>query len=395
MRKPRNIFILLLVLIFGALIFLEATIPQPIDWSYSYSKVHKKPFGAKVFDEIYSQNLEAKSLNKSIYESIKEDSIQGNVLFFNTSLSIGETDAKVLLDWVTSGNTAFISAEYAASIIIDTLKLDKEGFNFSDQLSYKPSFKTDSLNSKAYPIGTNLNVQYFKNVDSLDLEVLGYTYLVNKDSTEIKQLPNFIKTEFGEGKLYLHLFPQAFSNFFLVDKDNYNYTETILKHLDYSKDLYVDQYYKDQKQKVQKGVLDYLLTNKYLKWAYYLLLFMTVIYILFEGKRTQKPIEVRKPYANKTYEFTKTIAEMYISKNDHLSIATMQIEHFLDHVRDVYRISTRHLNEEFVRQLASKSGKDTRTIQALLKRISKIENSSSISKEELKQLEKLISHIKS
>mgnify|MGYP006282803761 FL=1 len=122
---------------------------------------------------------------------------------------------------------------------------------------------------------------------------------------------------------------------------------------------------------------------------------MTVIYIFFEGKRKQKAIKIVKPYANKTYEFTNTIAEMYYNKNDHLSIATKKIEHFLDHVRDFYRIPTRELNEEFVKQLSSKSGKETKIVRNLLKQIEVIENAKSITKEQLIQLEKLITYIKS
>lgn len=396
MLKPRNIFILILIVVFGGFIFLEASVPKPLDWSPSYWRTYTKPYGAKVFDEVFTQNQETKILDKSIYEVLNEDDIEGNILFFNTSLAVGKVDAEELMSWVSEGNTAFISAEYISSVIIDTLSLSKEQFNFIDQFTYIPNFKFDTLNnSKSYSFGRNLNVQYFKNLDTLDYETLGYAYLINKDTTKVRHLPNFIKADFGEGKLFLHLFPHAFTNYFLLKDDNANYTEQLVANLDYSKTIYVDQYYKDQKQQIQKSVLQYLLTNKHLKWAYYVILLMTVIYIFFEGKRKQKAIKIVKPYANKTYEFTNTIAEMYYNKNDHLSIATKKIEHFLDHVRDFYRIPTRELNEEFVKQLSSKSGKETKIVRNLLKQIEVIENAKSITKEQLIQLEKLITYIKS
>jgi len=396
MLKPRNIFIILLIVVFGGFIFLEATAPKPIDWSPSYWRSYTKPYGAKVFDEIFTQNQNANTLDRSIYEELTEEDIDGNILFFNTSLAVGKVDAEELLNWISDGNTAFISAEYISRTIIDTLELDKEQFNFNSQFTYKPSFKFDTLKrSKSYAFDRNLNVQYFKNLDTLDYRTLGYSYVVNNDSTIVKHLPNFIKVNFGQGHLFLHLFPQAFTNYFLVNADNAEYTKTILGNLNYSKDIYVDQYYKDQKQYIQKSVLQYLLTNKYLKWAYYVLLVMTIIYIVFEGKRKQQAIRIVKPYVNKTYEFTNTIAEMYYSKNDHLSIATKQIEHFLHHVREVYRIPTNELNDEFVKQLASKSGKETKVIKTLLKQITTVENARSITKEQLIKLEKIISHIKS
>ncbi len=396
MLKPRNIFIVLLIVVFGGFIFLEAAAPKPLDWTPSYWKTYTKPYGAKVFDEIFTQNQEAMSLDKSIYEVLTGDSIKGNMIYFNTSLDVGKVDAEELLRWVAGGNNAFISAEYISKAIMDTLGLSKVQFNFTDQLRYTPNFKFDTLsNSKSYPFEKHINVQYFNNLDTLNHQVLGYTHLINKDSTTIKHLPNFIKAEFGEGKLFMHLFPLAFTNYFLVNGDNSDYTEKILTNLDYSKNIYVDQYYKDQKQLFQTSILEYLLTNKYLKWAYYVILAMTVIYIFFEGKRKQKPIKIVKPYVNKTYEFTSTIAEMYFTKKDHLSIATKQIEHFLDHVRDVYKLPTGDLNDEFVKQLASKSGKEPKVIKTLLEQINAIENASRITKDQLIQLEKIITHIKS
>jgi hypothetical protein len=53
------------------------------------------------------------------------------------------------------------------------------------------------------------------------------------------------------------------------------------------------------------------------------------------------------------------------------------------------------LDEDFVKQLASKSGQEVRKIKALLKHIDDIENRQTISKESLLKLEKQISTIKS
>jgi hypothetical protein len=198
----------------------------------------------------------------------------------------------------------------------------------------------------------------------------------------------------GEGNIYLHLFPQAFTNFFLVDSTNANYTESILQVLDYNKTLHIDQYHKEQKEAKQEGILKYLIGNKHLRWAYYLILLTGIIYVFFEGKRKQKPIKVLRPFENKTYEFTKTISEMYYRKNDHKSIATKQIEHFFDYVREQYNIPTSLLDDAFIKQLSSKSGQDIHKITTLLKTIDRLERKTSITKEELIKLEKQITTLK-
>ena len=111
--------------------------------------------------------------------------------------------------FVEDGNRLFLSAEYLPKIILDTFGLKKEQFVFNKQFSYQPAVVLDTLKSKQYDFKRNLSVQYFKNTDTLDHQVLGYAKVQNDDSTTTKFLPNFIKIKSGRGQLYLHLFPQA------------------------------------------------------------------------------------------------------------------------------------------------------------------------------------------
>jgi len=396
MPKSRYYLLILILVLFGSFVFLESTAKKPIDWSYSYWKTHDKPFGAEIFHNIYTENLDSiEEKEKSPYQVLTNDYISGNYLFFNLGLSFGLYDSKVLLCWVEDGNNLFLSAEYLPSIILDTLNVKKEEFVFNNQINYKPSVSLSKpVNHNTYKFDRNLNIHYFKNADTLNLEILGYANVKNNDSTLTKALPNFIKTKFGKGHLYLHLFPQAFTNFFLVDSLNADYTEHMLSELNYDDTVYVDQYHKAQKEVKQEGLLKYLVGNRYLRWAYYLVLLTGLIYVFFEGKRKQKPIKVLKPFENKTYEFTKTIADMYYRKRDHKSIATKQIEHFFDYVREHYNISTSTLDDAFVKQLSSKSGHKIERITQLLKNIDRIEGKPSISKEDLIRLEKQIAKIK-
>ncbi len=398
MRKPKTILLLLIIVLVGAFVFLESTAKKPIDWSYSYSRTHDKPFGAEIFDQIFTTYTKHKSqvLEQPPYKIMTQDSlITGNYLFFNQGLMFGSYEAEELLCWVEDGNNLFLSAEYLPGTILDSFGLKREKFAFNKQFTYKPSVVFDTLNSdKTYDFNRNLSVQYFKNTDTLDYEVLGYAKVQNKDSTTTKFLANFVKIKSGNGQLFLHLFPQAFTNFFLVNANNANYTENLLEVLDFDKTIYIDDYYKNQKASKNTSLLKYLLTNKHLRWAYYLILLTGIIYIFFEGKRKQQSIKIIKPYENKTFSFTATIADMYYRKKDHKSIATKKIEHFYAFLREKYFINTSVLDDNFIKQLSSKSGKSTKNIKALLKLIKTIESKNQISKEELLRLEKRISNLK-
>jgi len=396
MLKSKYYILLIVLVFFGSYVFLESTSKEPLDWTDSYWKTHSKPFGAEIFHQIFTEHLkQSEETEQSVYEVLTEEYKTGNYLFFNGSLGFGEYDTKELLCWIENGNTVLMSAEYFPKTILDTLHLKKQKFVFDNQFSYEPNVVFDTTHqSEVYNFKRNLNVQYFTNTDTLNHEVLGYSKVVNNDSTTTKYLPNFIKAKLGRGELYLHLFPKAFTNYFLVDSQNANYTEQVLSNLNYDQSILVDEYYKAQRVLQKPHLLQYLVANKHLRWAYYLLLLVAVIYIFFEGKRKQKPIKVVQPYENKTYAFTKTIAEMYYRKKDHKSIATKQIEHFYDFVRSQYNISTVNLNDEFVAQLSSKSGKPPQDIKFLLKFIKSIENQRTISKEQLLKLEKQLSNLK-
>lgn len=393
-----NYYILILVLVmFGSFVFLESTAREPIDWTDSYWKSHSKPFGAEIFHDIFTVPLEqTEESNQSVYETLTEDYKTGNYLFFNQALELGQYDIKELLCWVEDGNTAFMSADFFSAQLIDTLHLEKKQFIFDDQISYQPSLVLDTTNqNEIYEFDRNLNVQYFANTDTLDLQVLGYSKVVNDKNTVTRYLPNFIKAQFGRGELYLHLFPKAFTNYFLIDSNNADYTEQALGYFNYEEPIVVDAYYKAQRVTNKPYLLQYLVGNKHLRWAYYLILLLAIIYVFFEGKRKQKPIKVVEPYENKTYAFTKTIAEMYYRKKDHKSIATKQIEHFYDFIRAHYNMPTRQLDDEFVNQLASKSGQQKAQIKALLNYIKSLENQHTISKEQLIKLEQQLSKFKS
>jgi hypothetical protein len=218
MLKPKNYILILVLVLFGSLVFLESTAKKPLDWSDSYWKNHSKPFGAEIFHKIFTEQLEqSEETNQSVYETLTESYKAGNYLFFNGNLGFGEYDTKELLCWIENGNTVLMSAEYFPKTILDTLNLNKKKFVFDNQFSYQPSVVLDTTNQdEIYDFKRNLNVEYFTNTDTLDHQVLGYSKVVNNDSTMTKYLPNFIKAKFGQGELYLHLFPKAFTNYFLV-----------------------------------------------------------------------------------------------------------------------------------------------------------------------------------
>ena len=66
---------------------------------------------------------------------------------------------------------------------------------------------------------------------------------------------------------------------------------------------------------------------------------------------------------NTTVDFTKTIGNLYYQEGDHDNIINKKIVYFLERIRNVYLIDTNKLDDEFIKKLHLKSGKDLSDIQ--------------------------------
>jgi hypothetical protein len=93
-----------------------------------------------------------------------------------------------------------------------------------------------------------------------------------------------------------------------------------------------------------------------LKAAFWLLLSMLVLYILYGGKRRQRIIREIKPNQNSSVAFTETIARLYLQKHDNKNIADKMITYFYEFIRNNYFLNTNMCNKEFITALSRKSG---------------------------------------
>ncbi len=179
----------------------------------------------------------------------------------------------------------------------------------------------------------------------------------------------------------------------MLHENNYTYTESALSYIDPIGTIYWDTHYKNGKT-TYSSPLYIFLNNRYLKWAYYTLIIGVLLWVLFEGRRKQRAIPVVEPLPNQTLTFTKTIAGMYLDKQDHKSIAAHQINHFYEYIRNRYSLATHSINPEFMNKLALKSENTLDNTRTLINYIVAINTKSSISQEELMQLNKKIEDFK-
>lgn len=397
MSKMYKITLGLLVLLLVLLTWLEANEPRPVNWSPSYSAVDRIPLGTKVlYESLREQELDLKAVNVPPYEFLEDSTLAGTYFFLNNNLSIDDNELKKILLWVEKGNTAFFIAESFSENILDTFNLKTEILVPQKGISTRPLLNfthPDLRQAEPFLYDKETYQSAFLIGDSLQRDVLGVTQLQENSDEIVDPKANFLRDTIGKGMIYLHLMPKAFSNYFLLDKKNHEYSEKVLAYLPPQKILFWDQYYKTGKT-FNTSPLYIILNSAPLRWAYYFVIIGSIFFIIFEGKRKQRSIPVIRPLKNQTLDFTRTIAGLYLDRRDYKGITSKKIALFLEYVRSNYRISTEQVNETFFNRLAAVSENPVEEVKELWQFMSRLEKQNIVTKEELLQLNKAIKAFK-
>ncbi len=383
MKKYSRFFFVLGFTILLLVIF-KISSPKEIDWSLSFSNEDKIPNGSyilyKILPEIFPEN-KITSVYYPAYNNLYElDYTNSGYIFLNDEFSPDELDSRELLKYVGKGNYVFASANYLRGKLFDSIKVNTS-IIFTNSDSAEINFYPDSLKKeRAYQIKKSQFEFYFNEYDTLNSVVLG----VNKDNKA-----NFIRTSLGDGYFYLSTMPEAFTNFTLLDSINSDYAYKALSYLPSTLEILWDEYYKLNKSMVRTP-LKYILSRESLKWAYYILIFSIIIYIIFQGKRKQRVIPVIAPLRNTTLEFVKIIGKLYFQQKDHKNIAQKKINFFLDYLRSRYFIKTDELNPETIEKISLKSGIDKNEVKSIFNYINYVDISKKIKEDELRKINFLI-----
>lgn len=401
MSKKGKIYIILVLLTILAIIALEMTKAKEINWFPSYATYHKIPFGSLVFkDQLRRLSDTIIPVKRPPFEYLKSNTITGTYLFYNGDINFGEEELNSLLDWTSKGNTLIIAALNFEDKLLDTLHLETASVaifnNFNNAFSLKQV--NPNLSSKSYKFDKAATLFHFNKIDTLNTKVVGvidkYTADENATNSAKKPLINVIKQRFGKGEIILSTFPQAFTNYFILNAPNQDYTAGLLSYINTSKPIYVDQHYKSGKT-FYTSPMYLFLNTKELKWAYYIVLIGALIYIIFEGKRKQRAIPIVKPLKNQTVDFTRTIANMYYESSKHKEISQHKIQHFLEYIRTHLYLTTAEINSDFIKNLAARSNNSLEDTQKLFGYIEGLDKETTINKTELERLNTLIETFKS
>ena len=326
----------------------------------TYSKKDTKPFGAAIayrqIEAMYDYNImqEKKQNFKETWDNISDT---GSLyICMAAKLFVTQEDVEAMMEYVHVGNSLFISAG-----LIDELLLDEVGCSavytsssIENMIGKMQSTSVFSALQPAFKYGYYYYPfeNFFTNIDSTNTRVLGY----NDDKK-----PNSIVFFHGKGRLYLQCEPRAYSNYFLLKDNNYQYLKnTVAFTHSEPEHIYWDDYYNKltsrKNSKKSFSTFSEIMKHPPLKAAFWLSLLLLLLYILFGGKRVQRIIQQLKPNENTSVTFTETIGRLYLQKKDNKNIADKMITYFNEYIRNAYFLNTNHINDDFIVMLSRKSG---------------------------------------
>lgn len=275
-------------------------------------------------------------------------------------VNLDDEELSSILDFVYSGNHLFISSFMIDEKLLDTLKLKTSIFNglinYKDSLTVSIKDPVDKEESTfTYPGKACDN--FFTSYDTTYTGILG----TNSDGK-----PNFIRLRYENGgSIFIHLAPLAFSNFFLLHKQNKVYYDKALSYLPADTKIlkWNDSF---RYSKANFSAWQYIFSQKSLTFALSILLLLLVLLYVFESRRKQRMIPIIPPLKNSSLDFVKTIGRLYYQRRDNKNLAYKMIAHFLDHARIRYNMRTSIMDEEFEKRLAYKSGYNADGIKDLV-----------------------------
>jgi hypothetical protein len=347
----------------------------------TFSLKDKNPFGGNIafrqVKNMYAYNtieIKKQTFSDSWHDMSYGDG-QSLYVCITKNLFLDENSLDAMMQFVNSGNDLFIAANYIDDELLNKININEHN-RYNEYLFNNIDFVDTTFTKNPIAINKTFNYYYlpitncFNNFsDNKHIKILG---------TNQNGKPNYIVYFSGKGKLFLHCEPRAFSNYFLLQKDNHQYLQNTFSYIKPSPThFYWDDYYNklvakpnDKKFSAFSEILKY----PALASAFWLAISLLLLYVFFGGKRRQRKIDIIKPNENSTVNFAETVGLLYLQKKDNKNIATKMITYFNETVRNNYFLNTNNINEAFINTLSRKSGVALPKVESLYRAIHHAQN---------------------
>lgn len=382
MNNTFKIYAVIFIVVMIILVLFEANKSESTDWRKNFDINQKSPFGLFVFNNeintLFKNKI--KKIGETPYDYYQSDKKTHNILIIQEE--IDRQSWNKILDQVSKGSDAMLIVSEMPKQISDSIGYYDSQISFEDENVLKltdKKFENDFIHLDKFPSGRGFT--FIKP----GVEVLGKT--VEKNNSD---QANFIKIEFGKGKIYVHCEPLFITNYYLLKRGNVKYAQDVFSYLDHRETIW----FVENDAKVSQFFLRFILSNPALKYAWWVFLGGMVLFIFFNAKRKQRIVPIIEPLKNTSVDFVKSIGNLYLQEGDFHDMMAKKAQYFLNKVRMDLLIDTQHLDAEFTKKLHLKTGKPMEMIDEAIQLIKKAQDPyAHVMKEDLAKMNKLLDEI--
>jgi hypothetical protein len=396
--------VLIIVLILG-FVFWRLTNDDKVNyiWHKTYSDGEVQPYDFGVFKGLLEKsssqkfNVVKQDLLSSIGNSKPEHS---TYIYIGDIAYLGKDEIENLIGFAEKGGKVWISAEW----VPDTLLAILGGSETSLQIE---QFNRTSVKVKTHhPIDSSFEFKWTSRSFNKKPGSFEWCFITGgKENTQviprgsINEALNYIELNRGKGKLYLHTSPILFSNYVLNKESGFVYLNTVfrgieLEHVYYDISARNPKEENEDKHINRASPLAYILSQKSLRWAWYILLIMAVLFFAFYTKRKQRVMPVLAVKSNFGLRFIETLSALHLKQENYKGMSELKMNLFLQFLKQKLRINLADIEQEQYDRISIKSGVSIQQIQLLFERYKQIQNSDEVSAEMFIELNRLINGFK-
>ena len=327
------------VLAFLVIVFvMEYRMPKKFQWVPTYSQRDKQPFGCYVFDSVLKASLpQDYRVERKTFYQLKGDSSRKAFLMVADEAAFQKTDVTAILELAQKGNVVMLVSNSLGKMA-DTLHLNSvnhynpmtltkhaQAGNGRDTLVWQQDSIYDEREFRFYP-------QLLLTTIVGKTDTLGYHVLCRSKSHYQDAMA--VRIPMGRGCIIWVTTPLVFTNYGILDEDNYLYIFRLLSQFGGLPIVRTEAYTPIAKE----SPLRYILSQPPLRWALYLALLTILLFMVFTARRRQRAIPLVTEPDNMSLVFAKQIGTLYAQQKDYADAVSKKYTYFAEELRTLLHI---------------------------------------------------------
>lgn len=411
-KSNNTIIIVSVVLTVAALCLLAYYLISPdINWNQHYKPEEKNPYGTHVIKYLLENNDQKRDfefVKDSVYKSIHTDPTKKTdaFVFIGSAFYGNERDLDSILQFVEKGNVALFMTEYFPSEYMFRLLKDRLDVEVTtedttaDPEYYDDEYSTYDTYEEPYYDHEDVEAEeydeysYWKSMDYFtweteeriksslkgsrakadhflvyDFDTIPGSWLQlsedarnqfqreaiedlgfyqSSENSLYRKRTNFFRIKHGEGYVYIHLNPLAFTNYHLLQEEGMRYAREVFRYSGDGK-IYWDEDnrqmdFSDFRSRNEKpgmpdeNALEFILSEPALRKAWYILLFAGILFLCFGARRKQRVIPILEKKDNTSIEYAEVISQLFLEQTDHRKLVELKTELFRAYIRERFNV---------------------------------------------------------